>query len=106
MFLIPAGQFGFLYFAALFTQNVLGYTPLQTGLAVAPFSLALVPTNLLTPHLVARYGERVTGTGGMIGLFGGLVWMAQIDGWPRSTRRARSPPVCSVRSSCSASVPD
>jgi EmrB/QacA subfamily drug resistance transporter len=79
MFLIPAGQFGSFYFAALFTQNVLGYTPLQTGLAVAPFALALVPANLLTPHLVARYGERVTGAAGMIGLFGGLLWMAQLD---------------------------
>jgi hypothetical protein len=79
MFLIPAGQFGSFYFAALFTQNVLGYTPLQTGLAVAPFALALVPANLLTPHLVARYGERVTGAAGMVGLFGGLYWMAQLD---------------------------
>lgn len=79
MFLIPAGQFGFLYFAAMFTQNVLGYTPLQTGLAVVPFSIALVPANLLTPRLVARFGERVTATAGMIGLSGGLLWMARLD---------------------------
>jgi hypothetical protein len=38
MFLIPVGQFGFLHVAALFTQNVLGYTPLQAGMAVVPFS--------------------------------------------------------------------
>jgi MFS family permease len=54
MLLIPAGQFGFLYFATLFTQNILGYTPLQTGLAILPFTSALVLANLLTPRLVAR----------------------------------------------------
>jgi len=80
MFLIPAGQFGFLYFATLVTQDVLGYTPLQTGLAILPFTVALVPTNLVvTPHLVVRYGERATAAVGMAGLSSGLWWMAQVD---------------------------
>jgi predicted MFS family arabinose efflux permease len=79
MLLIPAGQFGFLYFATLFTQNVLGYSPLQTGLAMLPFTSALVLANLLTPRLVARHGERVVGASGMLGLTLGLLWMAQLD---------------------------
>lgn len=78
MLVIPAGQFGFLYFATLFTQNVLGYTPLRTGLAILPFTAALVLANVVTPRLVTRYGERVTGSLGMICLTVGLLWMAQL----------------------------
>ncbi|MFB4279555.1 MFS transporter [Nonomuraea sp. MTCD27] len=79
MMLIPAGQVGFLYFAALFTQNALGFTPLQTGLSVLPFSAALLVTNLLTGRLVPRYGERIVGSLGMSALLAGLVWMSRID---------------------------
>ncbi|MFI7611114.1 MFS transporter [Nonomuraea terrae] len=79
MMLIPAGQAGFLYFAALFTQNVLGFTPLQAGLAVLPFSAALLVTNLLTGRLVTRHGERIIGSLGMSGLLAGLVWMSRVD---------------------------
>jgi MFS family permease len=77
--LIPAGQFGFLYFATLFTQNHLGYTPLRTGLAILPFTAALLLANILTPRLVSRRGERVTGVAGMLSLTAGLFWLAQLD---------------------------
>ncbi|MEV7046043.1 MFS transporter [Amycolatopsis sp. NPDC051061] len=78
MLLIPAGQFGFLYFAALFTQDVLGYSPLLTGLVVLPFTAALVLVNVVVPRLVARWGERVTGGAGMAALTLGLLWMSQL----------------------------
>ncbi|MGP3960981.1 MFS transporter [Nonomuraea sp. 3N208] len=79
MMLIPAGQAGFLYFAALFTQNALGFTPLQTGLSVLPFSAALLVTNILTSRMVTRHGERIVGSLGMFGLLTGLLWMSRID---------------------------
>ncbi|SEF38056.1 drug resistance transporter, EmrB/QacA subfamily [Amycolatopsis pretoriensis] len=79
MLLIPAGQFGFLYFAALFTQDALGYSPLLTGLVVLPFTAALVLVNVVVPRLVARFGERVTGGAGMAALTLGLLWMSLLD---------------------------
>ncbi|WP_433432651.1 MFS transporter [Nonomuraea sp. CA-141351] len=79
MMLIPAGQAGFLYFAALFTQNALGFTPLQTGLSVLPFSAALLVMNILTSRMVTRHGERIVGSLGMFGLLTGLLWMSRID---------------------------
>ncbi|MGX7674071.1 MFS transporter [Plantactinospora sp. DSM 117369] len=79
MLLIPAGQFGFLYFAALFTQEALGFTPLQTGLSVLPFTVALLATNLNTSRLVARYGERVVASAGMVALSAGLFWMSRLN---------------------------
>jgi EmrB/QacA subfamily drug resistance transporter len=76
MMLIPAGQFGFLYFAALYTQDVLGFSPLQTGLAVLPFTAGMLTTNVTVSRLVARHGERVVGSIGMAGLLTGLAWLS------------------------------
>ncbi|WP_051840592.1 MFS transporter [Streptomyces sp. NRRL F-5126] len=78
MMLIPAGQFGFLYFAALYTQDVLDFTPLQTGLAVLPFTAGMLTTNFTVSRLVTRYGERLVGSLGMVGLASGLAWMSSI----------------------------
>jgi EmrB/QacA subfamily drug resistance transporter len=78
MMLIPAGQFGFLYFAALYTQGVLGFSPLQTGLSVLPFTAGMVATNLTVSRVVTRHGERVVGSAGMFGLLAGLVWMSRL----------------------------
>jgi len=78
MMLIPAGQFGFLYFAALYTQGVLGFSPLQTGLSVLPFTAGMLATNFTVSRLVTRFGERVVGSVGMVGLLTGLVWMSRL----------------------------
>jgi EmrB/QacA subfamily drug resistance transporter len=78
MMLIPAGQFGFLYFAALYTQGVLGFSPLQTGLSVLPFTAGMLTTNFTVSRLVTRHGERVVGSAGMVGLLIGLVWMSRL----------------------------
>ena len=78
MMLIPAGQFGFLYFAALYTQGVLGFSPLQTGLSVLPFTAGMLATNVTVSPLVSRHGERVVGSVGMTGLLTGLVWMSRL----------------------------
>jgi MFS family permease len=73
---VPAGQLGFLYYTTLVTQRALGYTPLQTGLALLPFTAGLILTNQLTPRLLPRYGERVVGSTGMVGLVLGAAGMA------------------------------
>lgn len=78
MLLVPAGMFGFFYFATLFTQNVLGYDPLGTGLALLPFVGSMLIVNQLTPRLVARLGERVIALTGLSLLAGGMLWMAQL----------------------------
>lgn len=75
MMAVPAGQLGFLYYTTLVTQRALGYTPLQTGLALLPFTAGLILTNQLTPRLLPRYGERVVGSTGMVGLVLGAAGM-------------------------------
>jgi EmrB/QacA subfamily drug resistance transporter len=72
MLVIPAGQLGFLFFATLFTQRQLGYSPLETGLLLLPFTVGLMASNAYTPSWVARYGERVVGSLGLAGVAVGI----------------------------------
>jgi EmrB/QacA subfamily drug resistance transporter len=78
MLFVPAGMFGFFYFATLFTQNVLGYDPLGTGLALLPFVGTMLVVNQFTPRFVALLGERVVALTGLALLAGGMLWMAQL----------------------------
>ncbi|GAA1029568.1 MULTISPECIES: MFS transporter [Amycolatopsis] len=48
---------------ALFFQQGLGYTPLQSGLAVTPFALSSAVTAAVAGRLVTRFGRRLTVTG-------------------------------------------
>jgi MFS family permease len=45
---------------ALYFQNGLGYTPLQSGLAVTPFALGSAASAVVGGRLVARWGRRLT----------------------------------------------
>ena len=45
---------------ALFFQSGLGYTPLQSGLAVTPFSIAAAVSAVVAGRLVARAGRLLT----------------------------------------------
>ncbi|WP_164555572.1 MULTISPECIES: MFS transporter [unclassified Streptomyces] len=78
MLVVPAGQVGFLFFTTLLTQQVLGFTPIRTGLALVPFTVGLIATNQLTPRLLPRLGERVIGSAGLAGLVLGIAWMALV----------------------------
>lgn len=78
MLLIPAGMFGFFYFVTLFTQHVFGFDAMGTGLALLPFVGAMLITNQITPRLLPRFGERLIGSLGLVGLIAGLLWMAQL----------------------------
>ena len=42
MALLPAAMFAMFFFLSLFIQNVMGYSPLKTGVAFLPFSVGIV----------------------------------------------------------------
>ena len=50
----------------LYLQNILGYSPTATGLAYAPFSIAVVIGSLFGSGLVARVGLKWTMTAGLV----------------------------------------
>src|SRR4051794_36466213 len=67
MMLLPAAMFSMFFFLSLFIQNVMGYSPLKTGVAFLPFSIGIVLSAAVVSNLVARIDARyIAGTGTLI----------------------------------------
>jgi predicted MFS family arabinose efflux permease len=79
MLLVPAGMFAFFYFITLFTQQVLGFSPLETGLGLLPFVVTLVTVSQVVPRFLPRIGEWIVGAIGLGMLAGGLLWLSTLD---------------------------
>lgn len=56
MFVCGMGSFAMWFFMTLYAQNVLGYTPIEAGLALVPSSLAVVAGSKIAPRLMRRAG--------------------------------------------------
>ncbi|WP_280364088.1 MFS transporter [Nocardia wallacei] len=67
------------YFLTLSMQNVLGYSPLQTGLAFLPHTLvAILAAMLATPWLMARLDSRVVIAAGGVLAAAGFWWQSRL----------------------------
>ncbi len=58
MMIVPAAMFAMFFFLSLFVQNVMGYSPLQTGFAFLPFSFGIVLGATLSGKLVSKVDPR------------------------------------------------
>ncbi|HET8815697.1 MAG TPA: DHA2 family efflux MFS transporter permease subunit [Solirubrobacterales bacterium] len=59
--LLVAGMFGMFFLGALYLQRVLGYTPLEVGLAFLPTTLVMGTLSLgFSEKLIMRFGPRTT----------------------------------------------
>lgn len=68
------------FFLTLTMQNVLGYTPLQTGLAFIPHTVvAIAVGTLLTPRLMRRIQPRTLVGFGALLAAAGFAWQAHIQ---------------------------
>jgi EmrB/QacA subfamily drug resistance transporter len=64
MMIVPAAMFAMFYFLSQFVQNVMGYSPLNTGFAFLPFSFGIVIGATLASKLATKIDPRwVAGTG-------------------------------------------
>ena len=79
MFLMFGALFGSWYFETLYMQRVLGYSPLQAGLAFLPQTLLIAAGAQFTARLVPRFGPRPLIILGTLVAGGGLAWLAQIS---------------------------
>jgi EmrB/QacA subfamily drug resistance transporter len=77
-FFMYAGLFGTLFLMAQFFQNVLGYSPLQAGLRLLPWTATPMVIAPLAGGLADRFGNRPFMTLGMIMQAVGLGWVALI----------------------------
>jgi EmrB/QacA subfamily drug resistance transporter len=83
MFMMFGALFGSWYFETLYMQRVLGYSPLQAGLAFLPQTLLIAAGAQVTSRLVPRFGPRPLILLGTLTAAAGLAWLALIT--PSST---------------------
>jgi predicted MFS family arabinose efflux permease len=67
------------YFASLFLQNVLHYSPVSTGAAFLPFCVGIAAATLASSSLVERYGLRTVLTIGLVLGGIGMLCFARLD---------------------------
>jgi len=77
--LLGAVMFATFFFVTLYMQQVLGYSPIETGVAYLPLALTVIAGSGLASNLIARLGFKPLLAGGMALLAAGLAWFAQID---------------------------
>jgi len=76
MFLSGSAMFCMWFFMTLYAQNVLGYTPLEAGLALVPSSLAVVLGSKIAPRLMHSAGPRAVAVLGTLVAVAGFGWQS------------------------------
>jgi EmrB/QacA subfamily drug resistance transporter len=79
MLLVGAAVFSSWYFLSLYMQNVLGFTPLQAGLAFVPQTLAIVTGAQVSSRIVGRVGARTLLLIGPTISAVGLFWLSRLS---------------------------
>ena len=79
MFCLTGSIFGVSFFLPLLLQTLMGYSPLETGLAFVPFSLGIAATSQVVAKLMTRIRPRVFVTIGPLLAAIGLFWLSRID---------------------------
>ena len=74
--LVAGGLFAMFYFASLYLQNVLGYSPLTTGLAFLPVTFGIAIGATIAEKLIPRVGLRPVLMTGMLVAAAGLAVLA------------------------------
>jgi len=77
--LIAAALFSMFFFISLYMQNVLGFSPLKTGLAYLPLAGGIIVAAGGAAPLVTRFGFKPVLVTGLIITAAGLVWFSQIS---------------------------
>ena len=71
MLVVGAGMFAMFYFLGIYIQNILGYSPLKSGLAFLPFSVGIVVAAQVASFLIARVDPRwISGAGAAFATLG------------------------------------
>jgi EmrB/QacA subfamily drug resistance transporter len=75
--LLSAGMFAYFFFSALYLQQILGFTPLEVGLAYLPGTLLWGAVSIRSDKLVMRFGIRPPLVTGLVLMGLGLVLLTQ-----------------------------
>jgi predicted MFS family arabinose efflux permease len=78
MFLVAAGMFAMFFFNTLYIQRVLGYGPLEAGLAFLPFTAGIMVSASIASQFAPRLGVRPVAALGMLLTAAGLLLLTQL----------------------------
>lgn len=73
-----AGFLSMFFFLSLYMENVLGYSPMQTGSAYLPACLGVGIAAGMTSQLIPRVGTRPLLIAGLLLAAGGIYWLSRI----------------------------
>ena len=79
MFLTGSTSFCMWFFMTLYAQNVLGYGPLEAGLALIPSSVAVIIGSKLAPRLMRGTSPRVVAVLGALVAASGFAWQSTMS---------------------------
>jgi EmrB/QacA subfamily drug resistance transporter len=77
--LLVAGMFGMFYFLTQFLQDVLGFSPLRTGVAFLPMTIALFLVSRAAPRLMPVAGPKRMLIAGMLPVIAGMAWLSRVS---------------------------
>jgi EmrB/QacA subfamily drug resistance transporter len=78
MFLAMSGMFAMFFFNTLYIQQVLGYGPLEAGLAFLPFTAGIMVSASLASQFAPRIGVRQVAAVGFLLAAAGLLLLTQL----------------------------
>ena len=71
--------FGFIFLVVQYVQLVLGYSPLEAGLALVPMAMVLGGLSRRVPHLATRVSRRPLAVAGLLLMATGMLVLAQLE---------------------------
>jgi EmrB/QacA subfamily drug resistance transporter len=78
LLLVASGMFGMFFFASLYVQDILGYSPLRAGLAFLPVTAGIVIGAGVAQQLIRRIGVRNVALVGLTIATAGMVVLTQL----------------------------
>jgi EmrB/QacA subfamily drug resistance transporter len=78
MLLVGSGMFAMFFFASIYAQEILGFSPIQAGLAFLPFTAGIVIGAGAAQQLIRRFGVRPVAVGGMALAAAGLLTLSRV----------------------------
>jgi EmrB/QacA subfamily drug resistance transporter len=79
MLVTGSASFAMWFFMTVYAQNVLGYTPIEAGLALIPSSVSIIVGSKIAPPLMARAGARNVAALGALIAATGFGWQSTMD---------------------------
>ena len=77
-FLVTFSMFAIFFFLTLYMQNILGYSPLETGVLFLPSTLVVMVAGPISGRLTDRVGPRWLIAGGLVLIAASMLWQSRI----------------------------